>query len=123
MEKIATEYKTDRETCQNMIDLNNNVCDGCGGIIEPLETVDNSGDPTFWSGCNHCCVFTSGVKEDIYLTAKYMVFEQNYVAYRHMDRITETSSPDYVVYYYESQIRGACSDIRQVFQAYEKFAV
>lgn len=121
MEKKYTEYKTDRETCQSMIDLNGNVCDGCGGIIEPLETVDNAGDPTFWSGCNHCNVFTSGVKQEVYLTAKDMVLEQGYISYRHMDRITDKSSLEYIEYFNESQIRGTCSLIRQVLHTYKKF--
>ena len=53
-------YKITRETCQSNLDPNW-VCEDCGGAIEPIDTVDNSGDPTFWPGCLTCSRFTHGV--------------------------------------------------------------
>ena len=48
------EYRTTKEECQRRIDERACVCPGCGGPIIPFETVDNSGNPTFWAGCEHC---------------------------------------------------------------------
>ena len=64
------EYKITKEQCQSMI---NGICSRCGGKLEPIETVDNCGDPTFWQGCNKCSRFDSGVDLVTYLTAKELV--------------------------------------------------
>lgn len=42
------------------------VCSYCGGKLTPIETVDNAGNPTHWTGCANCCKFDHGVPADIY---------------------------------------------------------
>jgi len=41
-------YITTKEECQKSI---SGVCEGCGGELEPMETEDNAGNPTYWIGC------------------------------------------------------------------------
>lgn len=113
-------YITTKQECQNRINELNHVCDGCGGVITPFETVYNSDRPTFWSGCETCQKFTSGVAKEVYLTAKDMVQNQYYLAYSYMDRPTEKSTEGYREYYEHSQISGATSVVRQVLQTYNK---
>jgi hypothetical protein len=71
-------YKTTKEQCANNI---SGVCPRCGGSLEPIETVDNSGDPTFWSGCKECCRFSCGVQPHIYKIAKRLVLEDRFYIY------------------------------------------
>jgi hypothetical protein len=72
-EKIMEkEYVTTSEECQRWI---RGVCPGCGGIITPIETVDNAKNPTFWSGCMHCHKFCSGVDPMVYTIARIIVDE------------------------------------------------
>lgn len=37
------------------------VCEECGEVLDAIETVDNSRNPTFWRGCLKCSRFRSGV--------------------------------------------------------------
>jgi len=72
------EYVQTKEQCQANIDKNNNVCEGCGGILTPIETLDNAQNPTFWTCCENCGQFTNGVKADIFEIAKIMVDENGF---------------------------------------------
>lgn len=65
-------YDTTEEECQERINKFNNVCGGCGEKPTPIETVNNSDVPTFWSGCNQCGRFTSGVPLMVFKTANAM---------------------------------------------------
>jgi hypothetical protein len=113
------EYKTTKAQCQAHIDKYNNVCMGCGGKLEPIETVDNSGDPTFWSGCMKCSCFDSGVKKEIFETAKDLVLNQGYVEYSHMGS-SYSLEGEKLNYWQTSQIRGACRTVLQVINTYKK---
>ncbi len=53
------------------------VCHQCGKQVTPLDTVDNSGNPTFWSGCNPCSILDWGVKPEIYKIARMMVVDRH----------------------------------------------
>lgn len=109
------EYKTTKEECQERIDMTPVVCPGCGGVIVPLETVDNSGDPTFWAGCNKCDQFTNGFPPNVFEIAKKMVHEHNHQPYRsHSFPYNGTDAEK--EYYYESQIRGTCSEVALVLR-------
>jgi len=81
------------------------VCDGCGGKLEPIKTVDNAGNPTYWSGCLHCSKFCWGVKKEIFDIAREMVEKENFVAYRHLEdpRHKKEIKQDEVEYYLDSQ--------------------
>ena len=73
------EYKITKEQCQQQI---HGVCEGCGGKLEPIETVDNSHDPTFWVGCTHCSCFRSGVERIYFEIARELVKENILIPYQ-----------------------------------------
>ncbi|MFH1525821.1 MAG: hypothetical protein ABIG69_04080 [Bacteroidota bacterium] len=53
------------------------VCEGCGGELEPLETVDNAGNPTFWVGCQKCYCFRAGIDPKYFDIAQILISEQS----------------------------------------------
>lgn len=74
-------YMTTKKQCQEWIDKLNNVCDSCWRKIEPMETVDNSWNPTYWAWCMHWKkdwgTFTSWVKKDIYELSVKLVLDDD----------------------------------------------
>lgn len=70
-EEIPLYYQTTYLQCKEKI--GDVVCDGCGGVVEPIETVNNSGEPTYWSGCKHCNSFTSGVNRRAFEVGRILV--------------------------------------------------
>ena len=109
------EYKITKEECASRI---NGVCSMCGGQIEPLETVDNSNDTTFWSGCKKCSRLDNGVSEQTYLIAKELV-EKN--GYRHFSHIQDepNDSEASLEYNKKAQISGACGLVMDVIRIYK----
>jgi hypothetical protein len=107
-------YKTTKEECQSQLDKNNGVCDQCGGKLEPIETVDNANDPTFWGGCNHCQKFHWGTPREVFNAGVLLVDERHYVPYTYIDRPDKTTNPEKFKYWRESQIAGACRLVRDV---------
>lgn len=103
-------YKTTKEECKERL---GGVCTRCGKLVEPIETEDNSGDPTFWGGCNNCNVLCWGVKKEIYEIAKKMVEEMNYEPYSHLDS-PYGESDKYKDYWTKTQISGAVTTVRNV---------
>ena len=85
-------YQTTKEECEAKINKEY-VCERCGRQIKAMETVDNSGNPTFWSGCYHTDNptnnswghFTSGVPKNIYELAEKLVCEKGSY-YSHLDK-------------------------------------
>ena len=72
-------YQTTKEECQNKINKDSPiVCSLCGGKLEPIETVDNSRNPTFWRGCLECSRFNGGVSPSVYEIASKLVDERNF---------------------------------------------
>lgn len=104
------EYKTTKEQCEANI---NGVCAGCGGKVEAMETVDNSGDPTYWSGCHDCNHFENGTDQHVFNIASKMV-EQGYVEYPHMDRIDANSSDEEKRHFTTCQTRGTCRIVGRI---------
>lgn len=115
MNTETIEYRTTREECQRKIDELNYVCPGCGGPIVPFKTEDNSGHPTFWAGCEHCQQFTNGFPPKVFEIAKKLVHEHNHQPYRHMQNPYNGTDAE-KAYYYESQIRGTCSEVNLVLK-------
>jgi len=113
-------YSITQEACQSMLDKNGGVCDQCGGKLEPIETVDNANNPTFWGGCNVCNKFHWGTPAEVYKAAVILVDESFYVAYHHMDKPDKESKPGRYKYWRESQIAGACRTIQKVQHAIQK---
>lgn len=99
-----TEYRTTREQCQTMIE--GVVCSGCGGPLEPLETVDNAKHPTFWPGCVACSQFDYGVRPQLFAVARSLVEKHRLVPYK--------SVREGEFQYLESQTRGAVSIVADV---------
>ena len=108
------EYRITKEHCQSMI---SGVCDGCGGDLEPIETVDNSGNPTYWAGCMECEKFCYGVSRETFNIAEIMVKELRYAHYNHLG-IKKEGDEGYQDWL-RSQIAGACSILGTVNRAKE----
>jgi len=109
------EYRITKQECADNI---NGICSQCGGILEPIETVDNSRNPTFWSGCQKCSRFDSGVDPNVYAIAKELV-EEGFKPYSHIHHKI-TDNDDMQQYKTEQQIAGACNIVMDVLRIQEK---
>lgn len=73
-------YQTTKKECQKKIDEIGNVCDSCGRNLQPIRTVDNSHQPTYWAGCLHGGTsgnFTWGVPKGVYRLAYKIVLDDD----------------------------------------------
>ena len=107
------EYVTTKEECEKQIQ---GVCSGCGGKLEPIETVDNGGSPTFWVGCLNCSCFESGVEPQVYQTAYRLVTEMYHRPYSD----SEPGKEDKELYerWLHSQVRGTSRLVREALFMY-----
>lgn len=121
MSTETKQYKETREQCQSQIDAGGNVCSQCGAKLTPIETVDNSGDPTFWMGCEPCCKFDYGVKPIVFQIAKELVTAHNHVHYSHMDSVYGKDD-DYKKYWLATQVGGTSKMVSLVIQLYKKLS-
>jgi hypothetical protein len=86
---MEKKYQTTQEECQNNI-IKGNVCGYCGLEIVPIETVNNSGEPTFWSGCMHNKKmgewghFSCGYNKEMYDLAYKIILDDG--IYLHMEK-------------------------------------
>lgn len=104
-------YKITKKQCQDKINELNNVCDRCGRKIVPIRTVDNSGDPTYWSGCLHgrdSGNFTNGVDKPTFNLAYKLVLDDS--LYLGMDK-EENSDFDYL---FENGVAKICGIIKSI---------
>lgn len=106
-----TTYKTTKEQCEKQI---HGVCEGCGGKLEALETVDNSGDPTFWVGCNHCSCFRGGVEKRYFRVAQGLIESGEYTPYSSMRKCDYEDSPERLAYYLDTQTAEASWLVRRI---------
>lgn len=81
------------------------VCTGCGGKLEGIKTVDNSGSPTVWAGCNKCSIFNGGVDREIYIVARRLVMEDHERPYSSMSE-SDYKTVEEKEYYFSCQIQG-----------------
>ena len=103
-------YMITETECRNGI---SGVCSRCGGELSPMDTVDNSGNPTFWCGCKECCCFDNGVSAHVYNIARRLVVEQLFYRYSfYKDEPGETA--EMKEYHQKQQISGACDIVRKV---------
>lgn len=114
-----TIYVESKDECQRKIDAIHLVCSHCGGEREPIETVDNSHNPTYWPGCLACSRFDYGVDPVVYEIAKELVDNRNYIHYSHMDN-PKNNDEAYKKYYRESQIGGATGLVRDILSIHSK---
>lgn len=110
-------YKITKEQCQSNIDKRMPVvCCGCSGKIEPIETVDNADNPTFWAGCLKCQCFDNGTTPEIYSTATKMVDERNFWAYHFDKQPDKVKEPEAFQYWRTSQIKGTVSIVTDILK-------
>lgn len=98
-----------------MIDKLGNVCDSCGRKIVPIETVDNSNNPTYWAGCKHggeSGNFTGGVPKGTYELAKKLVLNGD-AYYSHLDK-NDYKTKEQKQYWFESQVSGMARFIERM---------
>lgn len=119
MSKVK-EYRITKEHCQKMLDDRNNpVCSGCGKKVVPIETFDNGGNPTFWSGCNDCGRFDNGVTHKIFQIAEHMVVHNHHRPYMHLEEPLNKDTERYSVWK-SNQISGATRTVTLVLALNEK---
>ena len=106
-----TKYRITKRQCAESI---RGVCSRCGGELEPIETVDNGGNPTYWSGCVSCSCFDSGVSRLVYTIARAMV-DDGYCPHS-CDHVGPRDSPEMALYKKRQQIGGACVTVRDVLR-------
>ena len=87
------------------------VCEGCGGKLEPIETVDNSGNPTFWCGCIKCSCFHSGVDAKYWKVARELIEKDIVYPYHHLRIERENLDKEY---YLDAQTAGLSHIIAQI---------
>ena len=104
-------YKTTKEECEKAI---SGVCEGCGGNLTAIETVDNSGDPTYWRGCEHCAAFRGGIEKKYFNVARKLVESGDVLPYSHMRRNEYEDSPERLEYFLDSQTAGLSATIKQI---------
>ena len=104
------QYKITKKQCEDGI---SGVCSRCGGELSAINTVDNSGNPTYWSGCEDCMCFDNGVTKTVYAIA-VALHDKHY--YRHYSTIKErpTDSAEKKQRNREQQIGGACGVVEKV---------
>lgn len=105
------QYVTTKEVCEANI---KGVCEGCGGALTAIETVDNSRRPTFWQGCEHCSCFRSGVERKYFEVARLLVERGELKPYGHTCRVEYENSPERLAYYFDSQTAGLSHTIKRI---------
>ncbi len=115
-------YQITKEQCQEQINKRGEiVCSQCGGKIEPIETVNNSGTPTFWQGCLSCEIFDNGTSPKIHKTAVEMVDKTDFRAYTFDDKPNKEKHPESFEYWRKSQIKGTVGIISDMLKIYGSF--
>lgn len=112
-------YKITKQQCQSMIDKQMPiVCSYCGGKIEPIETVDNAGDPTYWSGCLGCERFEGGTSPEIYDIAVKLVDKNHFSTCDFSDMPEKEKQPEEYAQWHKSQIHSSVQIITEVLRVY-----
>ena len=74
-----SKYRITKELCQENIHKIGGVCPGCGGSVVTIKALDDAGNPTYWSGCKVCRVFTSPVPERLFNTVQKLIDNGEYI--------------------------------------------
>lgn len=83
------------------------VCSACGGELNSIDTVDNGGTPTVWSGCLKCQRFDWGVKPENFELARRLVVEAKFRPYTFDDMRWEPENKEEKEYWLNRQTSGA----------------
>lgn len=116
------EYKITKDSCQAILDNNGGVCNQCGGKLVPIETVDNSDNPTFWGGCESCQRFHWGTHPIVFQIAKEMVLNHNYVHYSHLGANYGKTGEE-LLWWQHSQIAGTCATVQTVLKIHKSMTI
>jgi hypothetical protein len=108
---MEMKFVTTREECAASI---RGVCEGCGGKLEPIETVDNSNNPTFWVGCLKCSCFRGGIDPELYAIARELVEKRHFRPYSHMRESEYEGTEELRDYYLSCQTAGLAGPVRFV---------
>jgi len=108
---LKTKYQVTKKECQESI---KGVCEGCGGKLEPIETVNNANEPTYWVGCLHCSCFRGGVDKKYWEIARKLIEDRRMIPYSHMNKNEYEDTPERLEYYYDSQCAGLSHDIAYI---------
>jgi len=109
------DYKITKEQCLTTI---KGVCSGCGGTLEPIETVDNFDNPTFWAGCDSCQKFDTGTNPIYFEIARNMV-NSDLLPYSHLARVDYEDTPERLEYFLTAQTSGLVRYIKTICEQYE----
>jgi len=110
-------YQTTKSECRKQI---TGVCWGCGGKLEPIKTVDNAGNPTYWAGCMNCSRFCYGVDPKIWRTARNLVEKGRLHPIDDMRKCEYENSEDAKNYWLDEQTFHAVYIILDVLNEWEK---
>lgn len=110
----AETYIMTKEQCEAGINIRPVVCRRCGGHLSAIETVDNSGRPTYWPGCEACDHFDYGVERRVFLAALWLVRERRHIKYAWMDKPSDPIGSEWE----RAQVSGAIYDIQDVEAAF-----
>jgi hypothetical protein len=110
---MGKKYQTTKKQCEKKI--KGLVCTQCGVPVTALETVDNSGQPTFWGGCQPCSVLCWGVNPRTYEIARRMVDEEDYRRY-YSSGDDRDETEEGIAYHRHANIRGAVSLVMDVLR-------
>lgn len=104
-------YQVTKKECEKNI---HGVCEGCGGQLSAIETVDNSGLAAFWQGCEKCGCFRSGVEPIYFKIARRLVEERRILPYSHLDEYYYKGTPEQLAYFYDCQTAGLSHTIKYI---------
>jgi len=120
--KTKNKLQTDYDKCIKYLKENDVVCEGCGGKLEPIETEDNSGTPTYWIGCIHCGRFRSGIEKEYWEIARYLVENDKLIVYSFISKDEYQDTPENLEYYFDLQTAGLSHIIKEIHEMLkEKF--
>ena len=112
-------YQVTKKQCRSWI---KGVCEGCGGKLEPIETVNNSGEPTYWIGCNHCSCFRVGIEREYFEIARQLVEQKEMLPYSSMSFKEYNDTPERRNYWLDTQTSNLSHNIKKIHQMIkEKF--
>lgn len=113
----SKEYQITKKQCQERIKKIDGVCEGCGGKLEPIETVDNAGQPTYWVCCKHCMCFRGGIKKKYWEIARLLVMK--YGEYKYSYRGNHTKTKEELEYWLNSETVGISNLVRKVIYLFK----
>ena len=104
-------FVTSKKDCLKSI---SGVCEGCGRKLQPIRTVDNAGNPTYWISCKHCSCFRSGVNKKYWKIARQLVESGELIPYGSMFRGEYADTPERLDYWLDSQTAGLSHTILRI---------